>query len=326
MTATKSFGVRVFLDGVQVTGLTDVAIPRGDVSLVETTTHDSTAKEYVGSLKDGGTMELSGRYNIADAGQTDLRENTGANARALVVLSDGTGAAALCQVGKFDVTNPPDDTVGFSASLKISGIVQTFTTAKTGQTYTTALSGTNNDLVWTCAEGAPTGVPSVEYVENTGSAETLVTSYNYALTVSYGTKARMIVTGTLYAGPGATNPRTFSPLLYNHIANGKPAYRDAATSECVWNSTQWVLAHADGGTWTSTDPVATPDLVTTWTPQGVMANGTPTVTAGVSSAAQVIAAATAAATGITAANAADNDGTGAIAALSHQHLTGGTAV
>jgi hypothetical protein len=141
---------------------------------------------------------------------------------------------------------------------------------------------------------------------------------------SFGTKARMIVTGDLYYGPGETNPVTFDTLLYNGLANSKASYLSAASDHAIWDGTKWILTNAFTGIWTSTDPVATPDLVTTWTPDSTE-NGTITITPGVSSAAQVITAGVAdAATALLAVPSASGTVTGAVAAVTATNLSGGT--
>lgn len=91
-------------------------------------------------------------------------------------------------------------------------------------------------------------------------------------------KSKMIVTGTLYYGPGPVTLITFATMLYNGVVNSKASYLSADSDTAAWDGTKWILSNGIGGLWTSTDDVATPDLVTTWTPNGTE-NGTLTVTA-----------------------------------------------
>ena len=132
----------------------------------------------------------------------------------------------------------------------------------------------------------------------------------------------MLVTGTL-TSDGST-PVTFPPLVYNGTVNGKPQYHAAGDTHYVnWTvEGEWYLQVDGGALWFSTDNVATPDLVTTWSADSP-ATGTPVVAAAVSNSAQAKAAIEAAATAdalITVAHAPGNDGTGALAAMTATHL------
>lgn len=126
--AIKSFGVTVSVASNNIGGLTDVNLSGTDVSFVDTTTHGSADgfKEFVGGLKDGGTIELTGAYKIADAGQTYLRaaaNQGGAPVAVVVEFSDGSTASCSAVVGPYTVSNPQDDKVEFTSTLKVSGKV-----------------------------------------------------------------------------------------------------------------------------------------------------------------------------------------------------------
>ena len=128
MAKIKSFGVAVSVASNTIGGLTDVSIPESEVTDIDVTTHDTSGgyKEYVGGLKDGGVVTLSGDYNISDTGQTYLRTaaNQGGDPVACVVTFSDTSTASFNAVVKgYGVTNPLDDVVGFTASLRISGAV-----------------------------------------------------------------------------------------------------------------------------------------------------------------------------------------------------------
>jgi hypothetical protein len=109
--------------------------------------------------------------------------------------------------------------------------------------------------------------------------------------------------------------------------NGKPRFEDTGGDyELKWEDSKWKMLHPDNLPWESEDDVATPDLVTTWTPPPNGSTGTPTVTALAGDAARAIDALNTL-DGITAANAPDNDGSGTIAetsvSLPHGFIRGG---
>lgn len=186
--------------------------------------------------------------------------------------------------------------------------------------------GADNSVLFTAtAIGFNGETVTVEYLEPEEQAATEASTTDEAIIVTPGTKARMIITGALTSdGSTPWGPRTHQ---YSGTLNGKPKYSynpaDAFELETTrWTGTQWRV----GGTfsWYSTEDVATPDLVTTWTPSGAN-TGTPTVTAGISSAAQVIAAVNAnvSASALVTASAVGTV-TGAVAAVAAANLSGAT--
>lgn len=123
MAKIKSFGIGVTVATNAIGGLTDVGLPGVEVSMIDTTTHDSSGgfREFVSGLKDAGSLELTGKYNYADVGQDYLKDNPGASAAFVVTFSDGTKASFTAFIGGYVVTNPLDDSVEFSCSCKITG-------------------------------------------------------------------------------------------------------------------------------------------------------------------------------------------------------------
>jgi predicted secreted protein len=125
MAKIKSFGARVYFNGVAVGGLTDISASGTDVSMIDSTSHDSAGgyRTFLSGLKDGGTLELTGRYNYADAGQAEWKAEIGVKHNFYIMLSDNSGLAFEAYVGGFSTSNPLDDAVEFSATAKITGIV-----------------------------------------------------------------------------------------------------------------------------------------------------------------------------------------------------------
>ena len=123
MAGIKSFGVTVKVNTILVGGLTDVTPGGVDVTNIDVTAHDSTGgwREFVGGLTDGGTLELSGNYNLADVGQIELRAERGQVAAIIVTFSDLSTSTFSAVVGGFNLANPLDDKIEFSCSLKVTG-------------------------------------------------------------------------------------------------------------------------------------------------------------------------------------------------------------
>lgn len=127
MAKIRSFGASFSFDGTTVNGITDISLPEVSTAEIDITSHDETGgfRKFLGGLKDGGTMTVTGKYDIADSGQDKLRlETDDGTAKACVVtFSDGSTATFNAVLLGYGVTNPLDDAVEFNASLKISGTI-----------------------------------------------------------------------------------------------------------------------------------------------------------------------------------------------------------
>jgi hypothetical protein len=195
-------------------------------------------------------------------------------------------------------------------------------------TLTTALAGTNNDLVYT-ERGAGTKV-SITYPTPAAQATTGVSVAGSAITVAPGTKARMLV---LVGG---------DELIF--VANGEMASGNDGIPRPVWtfgglpfatamdgeNPKGRLRAHFSGWELSATNlagsaivetPSSTPDVFdeADW-PDVQFASVSPLT----SSAAQVkaaVEASTAASALVTVANASGNNGTGAVAAMATTYLS-----
>lgn len=123
--AIKSFGASVSIDGTDIGELVSADITGGDVTIIETTTHESPdgCKEFEGGLKDNGSLELTFKYDIADNGQAKLRNPAiqGTKVEAIVTSSNGSTATFDVIVGVPSKANPLDEDVTCSCSCKISG-------------------------------------------------------------------------------------------------------------------------------------------------------------------------------------------------------------
>lgn len=120
----KSYGVTVTVGAQAIGGLTDVNFSGGDVNFIDTTNQDSAgSKTFLGGLIDGGTLDLSGHYDVADAGQSFLYGNEAETAAVVVTFSDGSTATFSGVVGKYETSNPLDDSVTFTCPVKVSGAI-----------------------------------------------------------------------------------------------------------------------------------------------------------------------------------------------------------
>jgi hypothetical protein len=92
-----------------------------------------------------------------------------------------------------------------------------------------------------------------------------------------GYASQIVVSGTL-TSDGST-PVTLGTLPFDSIVNSRPKFKNAGLDTCSWSGTYWALVdNATGAAWRSADDVASPELCTTWVPQGA-ATGTPAIAA-----------------------------------------------
>lgn len=185
-------------------------------------------------------------------------------------------------------------------------------------------TGADNSVTWTAASVGLAGNDiSVTYATPAASAETVVSAVGNDVTVTPGTKARMVVTGTL--SPDATGTLVYAgeDIALSWSSDGAmtaPESGDWVILRLQPDGTG-VLEHwTDGsrdGLWISSDTGDWPDGLTYVADDAE--TGTPTVTAGISSAQQVIDAS--ALSFVT--QTASGTVTGAVAAVARTVLTGG---
>jgi len=125
MAKIRSFGAKLYLNGIELGGITDIQATGVDVSFIDTTSHDESSgfRTFVSGLKDGGTLEVTGKYNYADDGQAEWKAEEGIRHAFYIILSDKSGLAFEAIVGGFQTSNPLDDAVEFTATAKITGEV-----------------------------------------------------------------------------------------------------------------------------------------------------------------------------------------------------------
>jgi len=125
MAKIRSFGAKLYINGVELGGMTDIQATGVDVSFIDTTSHDESSgfRTFVSGLKDGGTLEVTGKYNYADDGQAEWKAEEGIRHVFYIILSDNSGLAFEAIIGGFQTSNPLDDAVEFTAMAKITGEV-----------------------------------------------------------------------------------------------------------------------------------------------------------------------------------------------------------
>jgi hypothetical protein len=204
-----------------------------------------------------------------------------------------------------------------SATLDLSDFTADTAGGITGGTVILDPTGVNNAIKITSTD------PDIEQAEiliddDVDRTQLTVQNGGPLLEIISGDKRVMRVVADFGDGEISFN------LFYVGVSLGKPRWTDNGQEMHIRYALSWTSGSIwrlidegteDNARFTSSEDVATPDLVTTWTPVS-SATGTPTVTAHPATAAQVIAAINAEEIeGITAENAPGNDGSGFIAGV-----------
>lgn len=317
-----------------------VSLPEDTDAVLACTINDfprNTRSQWHDVRITGRQPAVSGYYGIVDDGfhpvLLDMKDVQGA--------AESADVTAIVQLDAYaQGTTTPLTATDYAGTVAIGGVtaagqksalvqatsgdLRFVTSGATAASVLIDPTGGDNSFIVT-ADTAGVGGNDITF-ELLAPAATYLTSVGVvekAITVTPGTKARLTITGSL---EGIDGPITFPELFYTGLSQDGPRY-DAADDDLTFAFRYdgfWLLQYGGSDTtWGSPEDVATPDLVTTWTP-AFYAVGTPTVTPGVSSAAQVIAAVNAdedAAALITA--SASGAVTGAVAAVAETLLTGG---
>lgn len=211
MAKIRSFSAKVYVNGIAVGGLTDINTSGVDVTMIDTTTHDAVDgfRTFVAGLKDGGTLDLTGKYNYADAGQYEWKAEEGMPHVIYILMSDNSGLAFNVIIGGFQTSNPLDDAVEFTASAKITGEVYPVfpTIAVTGTLTSDGSTAVTFPALLFAGIGSGNGI--VEYT-STGTSVAVLTT-GYALYYDGGWTLQKITASSADAEWTATGA-TASPL------------------------------------------------------------------------------------------------------------------
>ena len=95
------------------------------LNLIDVTNHDSAgAREYLGGLKDGDEIAVSGNYVKNDPGQEYCRDNQGTVESFEVEFPNGDKAAFSGVVRSYGVGEFPEEgSIPFDTIVKISGAI-----------------------------------------------------------------------------------------------------------------------------------------------------------------------------------------------------------
>jgi len=153
MTATglSAFGATLAWNGTAIAEILNISGPNIKVDMIDMTSHDSASafREFVAGLRDGGEVAIEGNFIPGDtdgiiAFITDLQAGT----KREVIITGPTAAAftwTFDALGTdFSPTAPHDGKLGFTATLKVTGVP---TLGVTYEDQLSALSVTTATLV-----------------------------------------------------------------------------------------------------------------------------------------------------------------------------------
>jgi hypothetical protein len=198
---------------------------------------------------------------------------------------------------------------GAIAELTLDDFTATTTPAPDVFTATLNPSGDNNDILLTYT-GETLEDAELLIDDDVDRIQLTVTGGSPLLSITSGDKRRMRVVADFGDGVETVD------LTYAGESLGKALFAGflgLESYESSWSGSEWQVTRVSGGDFTSSEDVATPDLVTTWTASDGAVSVT-SITPLAASAAQVITAINAESiTGLTASNATGSDGSGTVA-------------
>lgn len=107
--------------------ITDFDGPGGSASEIDTTSLDSTAREFLMGLKDEGQFTFNCNLVPSDTAQTGLRTDrdnrTLRNFKVILTDASSTTLTFSAYVMGFSISGAVDDKIGASVTLRISGAV-----------------------------------------------------------------------------------------------------------------------------------------------------------------------------------------------------------
>lgn len=103
--------------------VTNIGAPSGEAADIDTTSLESTAKEYLVGLPDNGTIEVAMNALSGDAGHSELKTALAAQTRRWfkIVWSNGDTHYAKALVKKYTWAAGVDTKIEAATSLRISG-------------------------------------------------------------------------------------------------------------------------------------------------------------------------------------------------------------
>lgn len=144
MARIRSFGTRIWVNGIAVGGWKDLSPTTREAAIIDVTCQDSgdNSREFIAGLIDNGTLEIDGLFDFDDLGQAEIRDNIDTEMPVHVAFSDGSGYTFTGIPKSFGEGGPLDDAVPFSASIQITGEVEPF-----GPSLTTTGTLTHDGVV-----------------------------------------------------------------------------------------------------------------------------------------------------------------------------------
>lgn len=296
----------------------------------------------------GRHATLSPYYGVVDAGwypvlldMKDVQDvDTEDDVTAVTQLDASPSISASGYAGTVTITGQNADGDVVQMTQSSSGLLEFTAPGLNAATATINPAGDNNSVLYTAATAGTAGnAISVTYSTPADAYEATVSVTGNAITVVPATKGRMTIAGGPFVGV-ITPSFTWGDLLYAGMLNSKPHFTStgaplsmfgATGLRVYWTGTQWhaekLVSGFDDYRAISTDDVADPSLAAFVKADlgGADDGEISSITAGISSAAQVIAVVNddVDASALVTASASGTV-TGPVAAVAETNLSGGS--
>uniref|UniRef100_A0A6H1ZJC3 Cadherin-like beta sandwich domain-containing protein n=1 Tax=viral metagenome TaxID=1070528 RepID=A0A6H1ZJC3_9ZZZZ len=210
-----AYGITLNWDGVDVAEITNVSGPGMKVDSLDLTSHGSSDafREFVAGLADGGEVTFEGHFYSGDTnGMIAFITDMQARSSKTCIVTSPTAAAFTWTftafATAFDMQYPHDGTLGFTATVKITGKPVLAVTAATGPTDIVVTGNVSGAL----AEIPTYAAGTYEYVVNTVAEASVTVTVTAAgantITVNGNTVASGVASGAIDLTPGAITTLT----------------------------------------------------------------------------------------------------------------------
>jgi predicted secreted protein len=187
----SAYGTTLQWNGEALAELTSIGGPSLSIDTIELTSHDSTDafREFVAGLRDGGDISIEGNFIPSDTdGQVAFVTDAKAGTTREVIITGPTSAAFTWTfdaiVTSYEDTYPFDGKLGFSATLKVTGV----------PVLAVTISANSSALSFVDSVGAKTPVPAYAAGTYVYSLEVATASDWVKVTTTHATAATIVAT------------------------------------------------------------------------------------------------------------------------------------
>jgi len=201
--AVAAFGTTLNWDGEDIAEITSISGPSLKSDAIDVTSHDSTdaTREFIAGLVDGGDVTIEGHFYSGDsAGIIAFIADMLARSTKECIITGPTSEAFTWTFDafatEFDTSYPHDNKLGFTATLKVTGVPALAVTASTGMSACTGIEENGGGAITLLPTFA---IGTYAYTTSVNTASTYIkltpTAASHTITISNGSEEQQVTSG-----------------------------------------------------------------------------------------------------------------------------------